>query len=197
MNILLWWPPRFSSHLARRRNLSISIEAATGWLPCVAHACYFWWIPLSLAMPRSQWSRRIVLFSKQAATGCCLMFCHSDPFPFSFVATICATYFSKLTTFTFVSIVSTPAGTNMSNLWQGNSRDSKIRSSCLVSDWSRQYRGSRKIIDWIWTRVIDRTNKSQKFNDFIQVKIIYCIWHRLASFCWAKTLKALWVRLYV
>ena len=79
----------------------------------------------------------------------------------SFVATICATYFSKLTTFTFVSIVSTPAGTNMSNLWQGNSRDSKIRSSCLVSDWSRQYRGSRKIIDWIWTRVIDRTNKSQ------------------------------------
>ena len=55
MNTLLWRPPRFSSHLARRRNLSISIESATGWLPCVAHACYFWWIPLSLAMPRSQW----------------------------------------------------------------------------------------------------------------------------------------------
>ena len=157
MNILLWRPPRFSSHPARRRNLSISIEAATGWLPCVAHACYSWWIRCLVLNDL----RRIVLFSKQPATGCCLMFCHADRFPLSFVATICATYFSKLTTFTFVSIVSTPAGTNMSNLWQGNSRDSKIRSSCLVSDWSRQYRGSRKIIDWIWTRVIDRTNKSQ------------------------------------
>ena len=29
---------------------------------------------------------------------------------------------------------------NMSELWQGNSRDSKIQSSRLVSDWSLQYR---------------------------------------------------------
>ena len=145
--------PRFSSHLARRRNLSISIEAATGWLPCVAHACYFWWIPLSLAIPCSQWSQEDCSVFK---AGCNWLL----PYVLS-LWSICATYFSKLTTFTFVSIVSTPAGTNMSNLWQGNSRDSKIRSSCLVSDWSRQYRGSRKIIDWIWTRVIDRTNKSQ------------------------------------
>ena len=161
MNILLWWPPRFSSHLARRRNLSISIEAATGWLPLGLMLVTSDGSPSLLRCLVLNDLRRIVLFSKQAATGCCLMFCHSDRSPLSFVATICATYFSKLTTFTFVSIVSTPAGTNMSNLWQGNSRDSKIRSSCLVSDWSRQYRGSRKIIDWIWTRVIDRTNKSQ------------------------------------
>ena len=55
-----------------------------------------------------------------------------------------------------ISIISIPA-TNMSELWQGNSRDSKIQSSRLVSDWSLQYiRGGQKVIDWIWTGVFNR-----------------------------------------